>query len=68
MPVAQIATALHPGTGAVRNHLSNTNTNTNAIDATGAANRIEGARLAHEQGWIQMTSHACGKRARGCPL
>jgi two-component system response regulator DesR len=45
-PVAQIAAALHLGTGTVRNHLSN------AIGKTGAANRIEAAHLAHEQGWI----------------
>ena len=45
-PVAQIAAALHLGTGTVRNHLSS------AIGKTGAANRIEAAHLAHEQGWI----------------
>ncbi|MBV1777886.1 response regulator transcription factor [Paeniglutamicibacter sp. ABSL32-1] len=45
-PVAQIAAALHLGAGTVRNHLSS------AIGKTGAANRIEAAHLASEQGWI----------------
>lgn len=45
-PVAQIAAALVLSVGTVRNHLSN------AIGKTGAANRIEAARVAHERGWI----------------
>ncbi|PQZ94963.1 DNA-binding response regulator [Arthrobacter sp. MYb227] len=45
-PVAQIAAAMHLSVGTVRNHLSN------AIGKTGAANRIEAAHAAHEQGWI----------------
>lgn len=45
-PVAQIAAAMHLSVGTVRNHLSN------AIGKTGAANRIEAAHTAHQQGWI----------------
>lgn len=45
-PIAQIAAALHLSVGTVRNHLSS------AIGKTGAANRIEAAHAAHEQGWI----------------
>lgn len=45
-PVAQIAAALVLSVGTVRNHLSN------AIGKTGAANRIEAARVAHERGWL----------------
>ncbi|WP_449373691.1 response regulator [Arthrobacter psychrolactophilus] len=45
-PVAQIAVAVFLSVGTVRNHLSS------AIGKIGAVNRIEAARLAHEQGWI----------------
>lgn len=45
-PVAQIAVAVFLSVGTVRNHLSS------AIGKTGAANRIEAARMAHDQGWI----------------
>lgn len=45
-PVAKIAAGMFLSVGTVRNHLSN------AIGKTGAANRIEAAHLAREQGWI----------------
>lgn len=45
-PVAQLAAALFLSVGTVRNHLSS------AISKTGAANRIEAAYVAHEQGWL----------------
>lgn len=43
---AEIAEALGLAEGTVRNHLSE------AIGKLGAANRVEAARIAREQGWL----------------
>ena len=45
-PVSAIATQFHLSVGTVRNHLSS------AIGKTSAANRIEAARVAQDNGWI----------------
>lgn len=45
-PVSAIATQIHLSVGTVRNHLSS------AIGKTSAANRIEAARVAQDNGWI----------------
>ena len=45
-PVAKLARKLFLSPGTVRNHLSN------AIGKTGAANRVEAARIATERGWL----------------
>ena len=45
-PVARLAKHLFLSPGTVRNHLSN------AIGKTGAANRMEAARIATERGWL----------------
>ena len=44
--VADIAAALGPSEGTVRNHLSS------AIGKTGARTRAEAARIADERGWL----------------
>lgn len=44
--VARIAAEVFLSAGTVRNHLSS------AIGKTGAANRTQAARIAHEKGWI----------------
>ena len=45
-PVARLARKLFLSPGTVRNHLSS------AIGKTGAANRVEAARIATERGWL----------------
>ncbi|GAA3612802.1 response regulator transcription factor [Marihabitans asiaticum] len=45
-PVATIAARVHLSAGTVRNHLSS------AIGKTGTTNRVEAARLAHDNGWL----------------
>lgn len=45
-PVASLARKLFLSPGTVRNHLSS------AIGKTGAANRVEAARIATERGWL----------------
>ncbi len=45
-PSGQIARELHLSEGTVRNYLSE------AIGKTGAANRIEAARVARDKGWL----------------
>ena len=45
-PVARLARKLFLSPGTVRNHLSH------AIGKTGAANRVEAARIATERGWL----------------
>ena len=45
-PVAKLARKLFLSPGTVRNHLSS------AIGKTGAANRVEAARIATERGWL----------------
>lgn len=45
-PVAEIAARLHLSEGTVRNYLSA------AIGKTGARNRAEALRVAHERGWV----------------
>jgi two-component system response regulator DesR len=44
--IADIARMVHLSEGTIRNHLSNT------ISKTGARNRADAARIAHEHGWL----------------
>jgi two-component system response regulator DesR len=44
--IAQIATTLFLSEGTVRNYLSS------CIQKTGARNRAEARRIAHERGWL----------------
>lgn len=44
--IADIARMVHLSEGTIRNHLSNT------ISKTGARNRADAARIAHERGWL----------------